>query len=278
MKKFIVAFLILLFVIAPAALGLYLWMEIPSDKEIKGCMTTTMYHVHLCPKSPQYVPLKKISPYMLKTVVMTEDSTFWQNQGFDWDSIKRNYEENSKLGYYKRGGSTITQQLAKNMFLTGKKSLIRKGIEALITLRIDQVLTKREVLERYLNVIEFGKNIYGIKAASQHYFQKSPADLNIVESAFLAMLLPNPKKYAASFYKKELTPFASKRITQIIDHLYEYHNINDEEYSEALTQLENFFHPPESVEEGQEAYSTDEDLTLDKLEKATTEEDEENNK
>lgn len=264
MKKYLILTIIFIFILVPTAVGLAVWMKIPSEKEIKGCLVTKMYHVNLCPKSGHYVYLKKISPYLLKTVVLTEDSMFWQHKGFDWASIKKNYEENTKLGFYKRGGSTITQQLAKNMFLTPEKSLVRKGLEALITVKIENVLTKREILERYLNVIEFGKNIYGIKAASQHYFQKQPIDLDIVESAFLAMLLPNPKKYAASYYKKELTPFASKRINRIIHDLYQYHRINDDEYNDALVRLETFFRP--AVPDDGDQFFSDEELTLENLE------------
>ena len=259
----------------PAAVITAIWMKIPSEAEIKGCLITKMYQVDLCPKNANYVPLKKISPYVQKTIVLTEDSAFYDHKGFDWASIRKNYEENEKAGFYKRGGSTITQQLAKNMFLTPEKSLIRKGLEALITVKLEKVLKKKEILEKYLNVIEFGKDIYGIKAAAQHYFQKSPADLNIVESAFLAMLLPNPKKYAASYYKKELTPFASKRINEIVNNMYQYHRINDEEYNDALVKLETFFKPAATVQEGEEVFEGDE-TTLENLENSATQEEEVN--
>lgn len=269
MKKFL--FLAVFVIFIPVSVTIGIWIKIPSDSEIKGCITTKMYQVNLCPKNAQYTPLKRISSYLVKTIVLTEDSSFWDHKGFDWDSIKKNYEENSKAGFYKRGGSTITQQLAKNMFLSPDKNLIRKGLEALITIKIEKVLKKREILERYLNVIEFGKDIYGIKAASYHYFKKSPQDLDIVESAFLAMLLPNPKKYAASYYKKELTPFASKRINQIVNNLYQYHRINDDEYNDALIRLETFFKP--SNQHNSNDFFSDEDVTLENLEQ-TAEEDE----
>lgn len=274
MKKSIFFALLFLLVIMPAAVVTAIWMKIPSAAEIKGCLITKMYHVDLCPKNSSYVPIKKISPYVQKAIVLTEDSAFYEHKGFDWASIRKNYEENEKAGFYKRGGSTITQQLAKNMFLTPEKSLVRKGLEALITVKIEKVLKKKEILERYLNVIEFGKDIYGIKAAAQHYFQKSPADLDIVESAFLAMLLPNPKKYAASYYKKELTPFASKRINQIVENLYQYHRINDDEYNDALVKLESFFRPASTAET--EELFPDDNTTLENLENSAAEDEETN--
>lgn len=264
--------LVILFILVPFLIGFGLWLKIPTEDQIKGCIVATMNKVKLCPGSDQYVPLKKISPYVAKAIILTEDSSFYDHQGFDWASIQKNYEENSKAGFYKRGGSTITQQLAKNMFLTGEKSLTRKGVEALVTVKIERTLKKREILERYLNVIEFGKNIYGIKAAAQHYFQKSPKDLDIVESAFLAMLLPNPKKYAASYYKKELTPFASQRINQIVNNLFQFHIINEDEYNGALVRLETFFRPARP-DDG-DYFLEDQDMTLESLENSVPAEEE----
>jgi len=273
MKKTVILALIFLLVLVPSLIGFAIWMKIPSESDIRGCLITKMYQVNLCPKNASYVPLKRISPYVAKAIILTEDSSFYDHKGFDWVSIKKNYEENAKVVFYKRGGSTITQQLAKNMFLSAEKSLVRKGLEALITVKLEKALKKKEILEKYLNVIEFGKNIYGIKAAAQHYFQKSPAELDIVESAFLAMLLPNPKKYAASYYKKELTPFASKRIDQIVNNLYQYHIISEEEYNDALVKLETFFRPP-SLDET-ESFFSDEEITLENLESAAETEEEE---
>ncbi|MFN8845792.1 MAG: monofunctional biosynthetic peptidoglycan transglycosylase [Bdellovibrionales bacterium] len=265
MKKWI--FILFIIISFPFAAALWVWWQIPSEKEIRGCIVTQMFQVNLCPKNTSYVRLKDISTHLQKSVVLTEDSLFWQHQGFDWDSIKKNYEENKKAGRYRRGGSTISQQLAKNMFLTSEKTLIRKMLEALITIRIERYLTKKEILERYLNVIEFGKNIYGIKQASQHYFKKHPSQLSIVESAFLVMLLPNPKKYSASFYRKELTPFAAKRIRQIINNLYQFQRISEEQYSMALVDLETFFTPQLKVDTETEVEDIDlNTLTLEKLE------------
>lgn len=272
MKKFLIV--VFAFIVTPLIAAGWIWLQIPTESEIKGCIVTKMFKVDLCPKNKDYVNLKDISPFMVKTVVLTEDSTFWDHKGFDWDSIRRNYEENKKLGHYKRGGSTITQQLAKNLYLTSEKTLTRKGLEALITIKVERVLNKREILERYLNAIEFGKEIYGIKAASQHYFKKHPRNLTVVESAFLAMLLPNPKKYAASFYRKELTPFASRRIRQIVDNMYHYKRIQEHEYSYALLELESFFRPQEELVPTDEVLSeSDAEMTLENLEQEAKEED-----
>jgi monofunctional biosynthetic peptidoglycan transglycosylase len=228
---------------AVGTVGAYVYSKIPSEKEIKGCIITTMYHVNLCPGSKDYAPLKTISPYLQKTVVLTEDSGFFQHDGFDWKSIEENAKKNMEKGTYAKGGSTISQQLAKNMFLYKDKTLIRKGLEALITQKIENTLKKNEILERYLNVVEFGKDIYGVKQAASFYFKKTPAQLDVVESAFLAMVLPNPEKYSQSYFRKELTSFAHKRLRKIIADMYQYGRITEEEYQVASNEVGGFFSP-----------------------------------
>lgn len=248
MKKFLLGFFLAVIV----TLGFAYWSLrnfLPSAAEIKGCLVTQMYKVSLCPGSAEYVPLKSISPYFQKTVLLTEDSTFFQHKGFDWTSIEKNAREGWENGVFKKGGSTITQQLAKNMFLSQDRTFNRKGREALITYLIEKNLSKNEILERYLNVIEFGKDLYGVKSAAKFYFQKSPAELSITESAFLAMLLPNPKKYSSSFHKKELTAFAKKRMTQIVDNMYLYKRIGPEEYEQAQADLSRFLTPEPSYDD-----------------------------
>lgn len=240
-------------VIGVALSTLRAWL--PTEEEIRGCMVTTMYHVDLCPTSKNYVSLAKISPYLQKTIVLTEDSDFFNHKGFDWTAIEKNAREGWETGVFKRGGSTITQQLAKNLFLSKDRTFIRKGLEAIITDRIESTLSKKEILERYLNVVEFGKNIYGVKAAAKYYFHKTPLELSIVESAFLAMVLPNPINYSKSYYKKELTPFARKRLSNIVEDLYRYNRISQEEYDVAINQVSYFFQP--------EPLADDLDLSID---------------
>jgi monofunctional biosynthetic peptidoglycan transglycosylase len=226
-----------------AALLFFIYLKIPTDKELRGCFTATMNQVYLCPGSKNYVPLAQISAVMKKTVVLTEDSAFFQHKGFDWESIERSAKENMEKGHYIRGGSTITQQLAKNLYLTKEKTLFRKFMEGLITLKLERSLSKNEILEKYLNVIEFGPGIYGIHAASEHYFKKSASELSPAESAFLAMLLPNPTKYSSSFKKKELTRFAESRIRKILGDLLRYQRIDQPAYDQAMQELPALFSP-----------------------------------
>lgn len=250
MKRLRMFFMFFLILTSLAAVGaLILYLRIPSTAEIQGCLVTKMYQVNLCPGSKTYVPLKQISKFLQKAIVLSEDSTFYQHKGFDWESIEKNARESWEKRRFKRGGSTITQQLAKNMFLSKDKTLTRKALEALITSKIEASLTKNEILERYLNVIEFGKNLYGIKAASEFYFKKSPANLNVPESAFLVLILPSPVKYSHSFFKKQLSPFAKSRLSRIVDDLYRYQRITEAEFETAMFDYEYLFgKPPAKLE------------------------------
>ena len=248
--------------IAALAVAGFIWWKIPSEEKIRSCMTTTMFQVELCSTSKNYTPLSKMSKFIPRAIVATEDGKFYQHQGFDWESIERNARDVMDSGRYKRGGSTISQQLAKNMFLYKEKSFYRKGIEALITWKIENTLTKKEILEKYLNIVEFGKNIYGVKAASQFYFKKSPAAVNAAEAAFLAMLLPNPIKYSRSFHKKDLTPFAKKRVVNILKDLLMQGQISEDEYTAGISQADDFFgvRPPPPTETQSDSIDDEENL------------------
>jgi monofunctional biosynthetic peptidoglycan transglycosylase len=225
-------------------LGLLSWTiaQFPSAKEIRGCLITKMYHVSLCPGSASYVRLSEISPALPKALVLTEDSAFWQHQGFDFEEMKRSMEKNLATGHYARGGSTLTQQLAKNLFLTEEKTLWRKAKEALITIRIEKTLSKKEILERYLNVVHWGPKIFGVKQAAQFYFHKEPRNLTVLESAYLTFLLPSPEKYSRSFFQHNLTPFAEKRVTQILENLFRYQRISEFDYVTATSNFHDFLH------------------------------------
>jgi monofunctional biosynthetic peptidoglycan transglycosylase len=149
------------------------------------------------PLRPQWiwVPMSRISPYLKRAVVATEDASFFQHEGFDWEGIKDAAVYNLEAGEFKRGGSTITQQLAKNLYLSPERSLLRKAREALITRSLEHQLTKHRILELYLNVAEWGHGIFGAEAAARHHFGKPAAELNMDEAALLAAILPSPRRY-----------------------------------------------------------------------------------
>ena len=142
-----------------------------------------------------WVPLAKVSPYLIKAVIIAEDDKFWTHEGFDVEAIQKAIEKDLKARRFKFGGSTISQQLTRNLFLSPEKTLLRKLREAIITWKMERVLSKRRILELYLNVVEWGEGIFGIEAASRFYFGKPSRNLNPEESARLAAVLPNPRKY-----------------------------------------------------------------------------------
>jgi monofunctional glycosyltransferase len=145
--------------------------------------------------SQQWVPLTRISPYVIKAVLIAEDDKFWSHEGFDFEAIQKAMEKDLKARKFKMGGSTISQQLAKNLYLTPSKNVMRKLKEAILTWRIERNLKKKRIIEIYLNVVEWGEGIFGIEAAARHYFGKSAAALGPEEAARLAVILPNPRKF-----------------------------------------------------------------------------------
>ena len=185
-----------------------------------------MNQVRLCPTDENYVPLKEISQHTVDAVIISEDASFFDHKGFDWHEVYQSLITNLKQGRLARGGSTITQQLAKNVFLDSSKNPLRKMREFFLTREIESLFSKEEILERYFNVIELGPKIYGIKQASQYYFKKNPAHLNILESAYIAFLLPNPKAHHAYFKQGSLTDYARKRILEICLRLYRFKKIS----------------------------------------------------
>jgi monofunctional biosynthetic peptidoglycan transglycosylase len=148
------------------------------------------YRIH-----QSWVPFSKISPYLVKAVLIAEDDKFWKHEGFDYEAIQKAIEKDLQAKKFKAGGSTISQQLAKNLYLSPEKSLIRKISEAIITWRMEKVLSKKRILELYLNVVEWGEGIFGAEAASRHYYGKPSSELTLQEAARLASVLPNPRKY-----------------------------------------------------------------------------------
>ena len=145
-----------------------------------------------------------------------------------------------RSGHFRRGGSTLTQQLAKNVFLDKEKSLWRKLKEAYLAHAIEKHYKKDFILEKYLNVVEFGDGIYGVRSAALHYFHKSPSELNPLEAAYLAHLLPNPKVYSRSFRSGSLTPFSRKSVSTILRRMEAYHKLSPESYALAINELPHF--------------------------------------
>jgi membrane peptidoglycan carboxypeptidase len=145
------------------------------------------------PGTDTWVPFAEISPFMQTAIVVCEDSRFFQHDGFDAKAIQDSIRNNLRAGSFVRGGSTVSMQLAKNLYLGREKTLSRKLQEAVLTLLLEQALTKEQILELYLNVIEFAPGVYGIGPAASHYFRSLPRDLSLGQALYLGTILPNPK-------------------------------------------------------------------------------------
>lgn len=143
----------------------------------------------------QWVPYSKISSHLKRAILVAEDDKFIDHEGFDWEGIQKALEKNQKKGKVVAGGSTISQQLAKNLFLSGDRSLFRKGEEAIITIMLEWVMDKERILEIYLNVIEWGDGVFGAEAAARHYFGVSASQLSAEQAARLAAMVPRPRFY-----------------------------------------------------------------------------------
>lgn len=168
-----------------------------------------------------WVPIEEMSVHIQKAVIASEDGKFTSHNGFDIQAIEKAYENNKK-GKRIKGGSTISQQTAKNVFLWPKRSYVRKGLEVYFTLLIETIWGKERIMEVYLNTIEMGNGIYGIEAASQHWYNKSAKDLTSHEAAAIAAILPNPLKYKA----KNGSNYIQKRTNAIQRQMKLYENPN----------------------------------------------------
>ncbi len=188
----------------------------------------------------RWVPLSRISPYVIKSVIIAEDDKFWSHEGFDYEAIQKAIEKDIKKRKLAIGGSTISQQLAKNLYLSPSKNPIRKIKEAILTWRLENNLSKKRIIEIYLNVAEWGDGLFGIEAAARNYFGKSASELTAREAARLASVLPNPRRY---------NPVStSKYVENRSEHIYQImvrRGIVIPEYEELMSE------PPKADENGE---------------------------
>ncbi|HJV75549.1 MAG TPA: monofunctional biosynthetic peptidoglycan transglycosylase [Noviherbaspirillum sp.] len=199
--------LLLWLVLAPIAIllaiQLYFFVQIWWWVDHNPSSTSFMNHQLsiLREKNPQaqlkhkWVSYNRISNHLKRAIIAAEDSNFSGHEGVDWEAMQKAYERNTKKGKVVAGGSTITQQLAKNLFLSGERSYLRKAQEVVITYMLESMMDKERIFEIYLNVVEWGVGVFGAEAASQHYYGISAANLSSVQAARLAVMLPKPRFY-----------------------------------------------------------------------------------
>jgi len=163
----------------------------------------------------KWVSYGRISNELKRAIIVAEDAKFVEHDGFDWEGIQRALEKNQRRGKIVAGGSTITQQLAKNLFLSGERTLLRKGQEALLASMLEATMSKRRIFEIYLNVVEWGENVFGAEAAARYYFGVSAAALESEQAARLAAMLPRPRYYDRNRESPYLTSYSDSILVQM---------------------------------------------------------------
>ena len=189
--------------------------------------------LHVGPANPNFVPYAELPHALVRAVLLSEDSMFFTHAGFDVHALKRNLFAPKKEGEVVRGGSTLTQQLAKNLFLSREKTYARKVKEALLTLALEASVPKERLLEIYFNVVEWGPDIYGIGEAARHYFDKDARDLTVREAVFLAAIIPNPVKYHVYCSRGALTETWERRMTDLLEKMHGAGDLTFEQLTEA---------------------------------------------
>lgn len=208
-------------------------------------------------RPPSWTALSSIPSWVQGAVITSEDWAFFQHDGFDFNQIREAVEEKTKArGRSKklRGASTLSQQLVKNLFLSQDRSWVRKAREAWLTHRLESHFPKKKILEFYLNVVEWGRDVVGIRQAAQHYFGKAPSALNPREAAYLAYLLPSPVRYSRGFYRGQVSAFAHHQIQRNLERMKQAGYVTDlqfEFFSRQRLAFEVGSFPPE-IEETEE--------------------------
>jgi len=183
----------------------------------------------------KWVQLSKINRELLYAIVMSEDGDFFSHEGIDYDAFMSALGENIKRQSFSYGASTISQQTIKNIYLDNNKTLYRKFKELMATRSLERHLSKNEILELYLNIIEFGPNLYGIEAASQYYFGRSANNINAAQGAFLAVLMPSPRKYHFTVYKNQyMAPRHKRKYRRILQDMLYKEYISPSQYQQYL--------------------------------------------
>jgi len=226
---------------AGCAVLAYLFVTLPDVRPLRGTSPPTTAFIELrarearargkTPRRVQsWVPYSRISPMLTKAVLVTEDDAFWQHEGIDFEQIRESLETNLKKGSFARGASTITQQLAKNLFLGDGRTLTRKLTEVFLALRMERALSKRRIFELYLNLIEWGDGIYGAEAAARRYFGVSAADLSPRQALLLAAVIINPRRYSVLDPPRRI----ERRVRMIASRMRRRGALDEAQYQEAL--------------------------------------------
>lgn len=212
--------------------GYHLLQQVPTVENISFEQAKVLAQQSV---TTQWIPLKDVNRDLIYAIVLSEDTHFFSHTGVDYDALAAALAENIKSREWRFGASTISQQTAKNLYLRSEKTLSRKLQELVTTRRLEKQLSKNEILELYLNIIEFGPDLYGISNASKYYFKKTPKDVDAAEGAYLALLMPSPRKYHYTLYQNgNWSPALSKKHRRIIRDMRFKELISNDQYKEYL--------------------------------------------
>ncbi|HSM91725.1 MAG TPA: transglycosylase domain-containing protein [Anaeromyxobacteraceae bacterium] len=221
--------------------------------------------IRVGPENPSFVPLAALPEHVVRAVTASEDAGFYGHSGFDFEELRNAFAQGREVGHVVRGASTITQQLAKNLYLSREKTLVRKAREAMVAIGLEAAVPKARLLEIYLNIAEWGPGLWGIGPAAQHYFGKPATDLSIREAAFLASIIPNPVRFHYYYSRGELDDAWNERLRVLLMHMTEAGTLSEEQFLEALSAPLHFASRTAALEEER---SPGEDAVPDALEPA----------
>jgi hypothetical protein len=222
--------------------------DVPEPNYFRGPFTYVAYteereplRLVTGPGTDRWTPYNHISPYLIEAVLTTEDGKFWHHAGITTPEIKRAIELNLKKNAWTHGASTITMQLAKNLFLDRNRTVARKLQEIILVWYLESYFTKEELLELYFNVVEFGPSIYGIRDAANHYFGREPSDLNLMESVYMIKLLPNPPARYKTYKRGKLSDRQWAMLRRVMKTMRDRNRLTDTELAEGLNQTIEFY-------------------------------------
>jgi penicillin-binding protein 1A len=193
------------------------------------------------------VPLAELPPYVVRAVTTAEDAGFYGHEGFDFEELKNAFAQGARAGRVVRGGSTITQQLAKNLWLSREKTLARKVREAVLTIALEATVPKSRLLEIYLNVAEWGPGLWGIGPAARHWFGKDARALTPREAVFLASVIPNPVRYHVLWERGDTTEAWDQRVNELLLKMSEQGALPEDAFLSALDERLVFARPAAAV-------------------------------
>lgn len=246
--------------LAAAAIGLaLLWLSLPDPAPFaKAPPATTALieqrraeaRAHHRPFHPQraWIPLERIPRHVVVAVVSSEDARFFEHEGIDWAATRDAAEVDLSRGRFTRGASTLTQQLAKNLWLGTEKSLWRKAKEAVLALKLERALQKRRILALYLNVVEFGNGVFGVEAGARARFGVGASELSVAQGVVMASMLPAPRKVDL----REPSTWIKRRSRRLLDRLLQEGRLSAEEHSRAAAELERILAGPRPAEDDEE--------------------------